>query len=144
MERCVRFVYAASLVGGMSGLSDEMPASEDSSFTWQEVAILSAVGALVGIGGLAAFSILFWHPDHVRLTTPPQSDVHNFETKASWAMVILQGTWALLGIIIVAVAVPLTFHHLLRRHLGWPKITMVPPVLATIAATITVAIFLGA
>jgi hypothetical protein len=76
----------------MSELSDnDSPAAEPSS-PWVSLAeIVGAwmlIVAFVGLGGLFALSF-FWHPDDVQRTTPSQSDVLNFETKASWVMVIL-------------------------------------------------------
>jgi hypothetical protein len=100
--------------------------------------------AVVWIGGLFVVSFFFWHPDNVRRTNSPQSNVHNFETQGSWAMVILQGTGAMLGILVVAVGLPLALYHLLCRRLGWPKLTMALVLLVAAGATIAVAVVLGA
>lgn len=131
----------------MSELSDDSPSREQSSrwVFWAEILgawVLAA--AVVWIGGLFVVSYLFWHPDNVRRTTSPRAEVHNFETQGSWAMVILQGTGAMLGMLVVAVGLPLALHHLLCRRLGWPKLTMAPVLLVAAVATIAVAVILGA
>jgi hypothetical protein len=94
--------------------------------------------------GLFVVSYFFWHPDSVRRTTSPELLVQKFETKASWAMVVQQATGAILGILVVAVVLPLVLHHVLCRRLGWPKLIMAPVLIVAGGATIAVAVILGA
>jgi hypothetical protein len=101
-------------------------------------------GAIVLLVGLFFVAHFVWHPAELRPTSPPASSTMTFETKEPWAMAVLWGGGAVIGILIVVLATAVTLWWIFRRRLGWPRIVMIPIVLITTGAATAVAILIGA